>query len=232
MVDPLPSLESWKNSFRGLDKVRKNHIRLLSIILMASMGLFFYFDFETLAYMQKDNMKTILGPETIDPLSKIGKGITVKTDPAEVSCENKAVVKKTETDPRLEVMLAGSPMEVMAEALSGRKDDVAAYLVAIAKKESNWGRHTPKKNGKECYNYWGYRGKENPTDSGYSCFDSPDHAVDVVGNRIERLIDQDIDTPARMVVWKCGSNCEAAGGQAAANKWISDVTLYYNKLKG
>jgi hypothetical protein len=33
-----------------------------------------------------------------------------------------------------------------------------------------------------------------------------------------------------MVVWKCGSDCEATGGEAAARKWISDVSLYFNKL--
>ena len=123
-------------------------------------------------------------------------------------------------------------MMAMIPALTEQDRDVASYLVSIAKKESDWGLHTPKKNGRECYNLWGYRGRENPTESGYSCFDSPEQAVQVVGGRIGKLLGERIDTPAKMVVWKCGGDCEAAGGQAAANKWIADVAFIYNKLKG
>ncbi|MDP1884335.1 MAG: hypothetical protein Q8L10_03110 [Candidatus Moranbacteria bacterium] len=174
-----------------------------------------------------------ISPEAVDPLNKIGKGMAVKKNPDGISCKDGVYnQKEAVANAKISEMLYGSPMETMVEALNKREDKVAAYLVAIAKKESNWGKHSPKKAGRECYNYWGYRGKENTTDSGYSCFDSPDHAVEVVGDRIKRLIDSRVDTPAKMVVWKCGSNCEAAGGQAAANKWISDVASYYNKLQG
>jgi hypothetical protein len=52
-----------------------------------------------------------------------------------------------------------------------------------------------------------------------------------VAKRIETLVKKyDRNTPAKMVVWKCGSDCEATGGEAAARKWISDVSLYFNKL--
>lgn len=130
----------------------------------------------------------------------------------------------------VEKMVAGTPMEEMVPFISLKDERVASFLVAIAKKESNWGKFSPKKDGKECYNYWGYRGKENKTASGYSCFKNPRQAINVVGGRIAALIEQEIDTPKKMVVWKCGRNCEAAGGQVAANKWVQDVSYYYQKL--
>jgi hypothetical protein len=101
--------------------------------------------------------------------------------------------------------------------------------VAIAKKESNWGKRSPVKSGRDCYNYWGYRGGYNMTDSGYSCFDSPEQAVQEVGDRIEKLLSQQINTPSRMIVWKCGRTC-AGHDPAGVAKWISDVEHYYNKL--
>jgi hypothetical protein len=66
---------------------------------------------------------------------------------------------------------------------------------------------------------------------GHTCFDSPKDAVDTVAKRMETLIEEyDRDTPSKMVVWKCGSDCNVTGGQAAADKWISDVAMYFNKL--
>jgi len=256
IVDPLPG-RSGEILQKGLSRLKKIDIRLLaekkkSIALVISIlalgsGLFFIsengnenpgFFSENKAYAKnRYDAPADIVREKIDPLSRIGKGVIGTNDFGSKSCvgdpfataeEEKQPEK--EVDLKLADMLSGSPMEEMVPALSTRSKDVAAYLVAIAKKESNWGKHTPKKNGQECYNYWGYRGKENTTNSGYSCFDSPEHAVEVVGNRIERLIDQNINTPAKMVVWKCGRDCEAAGGQAAANKWIADVASYYNKL--
>lgn len=126
-------------------------------------------------------------------------------------------------------LVGGYPIEKMAPYISRKNKRVASYLVAIAKKESNWGRHSPKKDGKECFNYWGYRGPENTTDSGYSCFDSPQLAVNVVGGRISELIAEKIDTPKEMVLWKCGAaNC--ARSDRGAAKWIWDVGYYYNKI--
>jgi len=122
------------------------------------------------------------------------------------------------------------PIEKMIPYIAKQDKKVAAFLVAIAKKESNWGVHTPKKDGKECFNYWGYRGKENTTDSGYSCFDSRAQAVNIVGKRIKKLVAQDIDTPREMLVWKCGGNCSAETGQGAS-KWIRDVDFYYKKMQ-
>jgi hypothetical protein len=234
MVDPLPSLKKLRDIYEGIDTVKKNHIKLSFTILTLSIGLFFYFASDNQALAHRKDEPLHITPEAIDPLHRIGKGIKIFDCTVSSSC------LKTETLVQAEVVtadnsiiaetVAGSPMAEMVPALEQRSKEVSSYLVAIAKKESDWGVHSPKKAGRDCYNYWGYRGKENTTDSGYSCFDSPNHAIEVVGDRIEKLLDQNINTPAKMVVWKCGSNCEATGGQAAANKWISDVKLYHDRL--
>jgi hypothetical protein len=127
-------------------------------------------------------------------------------------------------------MVSDKPIKEMVPFISQRDRKTASFLVAIAKKESNWGKFSPKKDGKECYNYWGYRGTYNQTKSGYSCFDSPEQAVNVVGDRIDELVAQKIDTPKEMIVWKCGRSC-AGHGSYDVKKWIQDVDLYVNKLK-
>lgn len=231
MTDPLPSLKSLKESYAELDKVKKNHIKLVFTVLIISLGLFFYLFSEDRALAQKNDKKFEITAETVDPLHKIGKGIgNEKHSTGDFCGEQDIAENKNIKNALIPELLKDSPMEMMISFLNEQENETVAYVIAIAKKESNLGKYAPKKDGRDCYNYWGYRGKENTTESGYSCFDSPAHAVKVVGNRIERLIEQDINTPAKMVIWKCGSDCEAAGGQTAANKWISDVALYYNKL--
>jgi hypothetical protein len=126
-------------------------------------------------------------------------------------------------------MVKGYPIEKMVLFISKQEPKTAAFLVSVAKKESNWGKHSPKKDGRECYNYWGYRGPENPTRSGYSCFSTPKEAVRIVGNRFSELIAQNIDEPDEMVVWKCGWNCSSHSPISVA-KWIKDVGYYYRKL--
>jgi len=232
MIDPLPSLRKLRDIYEGIDTAKKNHIKLLFIILMLSVGLFFYFVPSMQAMAHKNERYSKASLEFIDPLYKIGKGMKIADCAVGISCENSFLTNKVSpaVDSKILEMLIGFPMEEMVPALSKKEKEVSAYLVAIAKKESAWGKHAPKKEGRECYNYWGYRGKENTTNSGYSCFDSPEQAVEVVGNRIEKLLKQGLDTPAKMVVWKCGRDCDAAGGQAAADKWISDVKQYYDKI--
>lgn len=118
----------------------------------------------------------------------------------------------------------------MSRYLATQDEEVAAFMVAIAKKESNWGKRTPKLDGEECYNYWGFRQKrERMGSGGHTCFDNPKDAVRSVASRVKDLIEKDIDTPEKMVVWKCGYSC-AGHNQQSVQKWINDVTLYYDKL--
>jgi len=126
-------------------------------------------------------------------------------------------------------VIKGTPMEKMIDDIADRDRPVAAFIVGIAMKESKFGKFSPKKEGVECYNYWGYRGSYNQTDSGYSCFDSPEQAVKEVGGKIEKLLAQNINTPSEMVVWKCGSSC-ARHDPGGVKKWISDVDYYYQML--
>jgi hypothetical protein len=129
-------------------------------------------------------------------------------------------------------MVKGYPIENMIEEILRKDRNVASFLIAIAKKESNWGKRVPVLNGKDCLNYWGYRGiRKRMGTGGHTCFADNRDAVDTVGDRIEELINKyDRDTPKKMVVWKCGSNCDVTGGQAAADKWIRDVDIYIDKL--
>jgi len=181
------------------------------------------------AKKKTENLGKIMGD--IDPLNKIGQGMEIK------KCEGKKETCKDGKNKESSSFLSGKiselvsnhPLEKMAVWIGRKNENVASFLVAIAKKESNWGLHSPKKNGRDCFNYWGYRGTYNQTNSGYSCFDSPEQAVDVVGGRIEELISQGINTPEKMLVWKCGSSCASHNPQDV-RKWVADVSMYLNKL--
>lgn len=131
----------------------------------------------------------------------------------------------------LEEMVAGYPIEQMVPFIVKQDKKVAAFLIAIAKKESAWGRHVPHLNGEDCFNYWGYRGGgDSVTQGGYTCFDSPEEAIEIVGKRIAYLVeDQGLDTPNKMIVWKCGSTC-AGHSSYGVQKWISDVNIYFKKI--
>ncbi|MFA6973327.1 MAG: hypothetical protein WC238_01125 [Parcubacteria group bacterium] len=224
------SLKRVQSRFKQLGGAKQKHIILGGITLAVGLGLFFNALLSERVNAQKAEPKNDVADEIIDPLNKIGKGVIKGICVGECQSQAEALALK-EKEGKFNNLVAKYPMAAMVPFLAKRDGRVAAFLVAIARKESQWGKHTPKKGGRECYNFWGYRGKENTTDSGYSCFDSPEHAVEVVGNRIESLLNKKIDTPAKMVVWKCGRDCEAAGGQAAANKWVSDVAHVYKKLQ-
>lgn len=121
------------------------------------------------------------------------------------------------------------PIKEMAPFISKRNEKVAAFLVGIAKKESGFGEHSPSRNGQDCYNYWGYKGSAgNGSVGGYACFESAEEAVEIVGNRIEVLVNRNHNTPESMVnTWKCGTSCK---GDPGAPSWVSTVALYFDKI--
>lgn len=145
-----------------------------------------------------------------------------------VSFEN---TEKAKLHDEISAMVKGYPIEQMVPYIVEWDPIVAAFLVSIAKKESAWGRHVPVLNGQDCYNYWGYRGiRDRMGTGGHTCFDSPKDAVDTVGKRIHDLvIKQNLNTPEKMIVWKCGSSC-AGHSNYGVQKWISDVNLYFQKI--
>ena len=68
------------------------------------------------------------------------------------------------------------------------------------------------------------------TGGSYSCFSSPEQAVEVVGKRLKKLaIDQQRNTPEKMIVWKCGNSC-VGHDPAGVAKWIQDVSANFNKI--
>lgn len=219
-------------TLKSFFKAKKQNILIILIFLLLT-GLFLSnWDFP----VQAKNLEIKIKPnlDTVDPLAKIGESsLGGKTSP-KICSENETILSaKSQEEKNKEAeywnLVNGHPIETMIPAIAQKDKTVAAFLIGIAKKESDWGKHVPLKNGKDCYNYWGYRGLENPTDSGYSCFSSPEEAVSIVGGRIEMLLDKKINTPERMIVWKCGSTC-AGHDPAGVRKWISDVSKYFYSL--
>ena len=153
---------------------------------------------------------------------------------AELASLSDEQLSQKEFEAKVRTMVKGYPIEKMLPYILKKDRNVAAYLIAIAKKESSWGVHSPVLKGQDCYNYWGYRGQRKLMGSGgHTCFNSRQDAVDTVGKRLDNLVnEQQIDNTKDLVVWKCGRSCAATGGQASANKWISDVDMYYQKLNG
>ncbi len=130
-------------------------------------------------------------------------------------------------------MTEGHPIAQMLPYIFKQDKLTAAYLVSIAKKESNWGKVAPKKDGIDCYNYWGYKGKgSRGLAAGHGCFGSPEEAVETVSKRIDTLTQEyELETPRQMVVWKCGSSC-AGHSDISVQKWISDVGYYTKEVQG
>lgn len=162
---------------------------------------------------------------------------TVKNDSEENSRYIEELIKGLESDKKEELekeirsLVKGYPIEKMLPYIIEKDKIVAAFLISIAKKESDWGKHVPVLQGQDCYNYWGYRGKRKLMGTGgHTCFNSRKDAVDTVAKRIEWLVKNNkLNTPAKMIIWKCGSECHK-DDQAAVRKWISDVNIYFNKL--
>lgn len=139
--------------------------------------------------------------------------------------------KPSPLETEIKEMVKGYPIEEMAPYIANQDPDVAAFLVSIAKKESNWGKRVPVLNGRDCYNYWGYRGKgEEMGTGGHTCFKTRKEAVARVSKRIDTLVNEkNLDTPSEMIVWKCGSNCSGHSPESVS-KWIADVSFYFKKF--
>lgn len=129
-------------------------------------------------------------------------------------------------------MVKGYPIEKMAPYIAKKDRLVAMFLIAIAKKESDWGKHVPICDGEDSFNYWGFRAKsETMGTGGHTCFDTREEAVDRVAKRLEFLVSNEkVNTPDKMVVvWKCGYDC-GWDDPVAVRKWVSDVNMYFGKF--
>lgn len=232
--NPLDFCKKVVNKLKNKYKNKEVKLATIAIIIM---GCFFYGN-----YGQKLLIKDVKAQETSeygeDDNAEIIKNWNLKDNSKN---DFSFILKKDEEDvlkneySKLELEIKNitkdHPIEEMAPFIAKYDKKIAALIVGIAKKESNWGIHSPSKNGQTCYNYWGFKGRgSNGVAMGYGCFANPEEAVDAIGGRISELVNQNIDTPAEMVVWKCGRSCAATGGQAAANKWIADVNVYYKRI--
>jgi len=155
------------------------------------------------------------------------KGYLIKS---KIVLENKEDAVEDSTENQLHQLVGNAPIKEMIPFIAKLDRKVAAFVVGIAKKESDWGRHAPSQGGKTCYNYWGYKGSgSRGTSMGYACFGNPEEAVEIVGKRIETLVAKNINEPRKMLVWKCGSSC-SGHDPAGVQKWVSDVSLYFGKV--
>lgn len=140
---------------------------------------------------------------------------------------------ETESDSDLKSDVAGivknTPMAAMVDPISEKDRTVAAFIVGIAMKESKFGVYSPKLGGRDCYNYWGFKGGGKTVAGGYTCFGSPEDAVDAVGKRIEKMVAKGVRSPAQAIGWKCGSSC-AGHDPSGVRKWIADVAINFNKI--
>jgi len=229
--NPLDFCKKLEKKLKDRDKSKKI---VLTTILFIIMGCFFYSEARILVF---DDMETRqFSKNDIDLAQKMPQELNLK-DSGDL---NIAYLKEEELSPELlaknnleeeiREMTKNHPIEEMAPFIADYDKKIVALLVGIARKESSWGLHSPSKNGKTCYNYWGYKGQgSRGVALGYGCFDTPEEAVKAIGGRIEELVNKKIDTPQKMIVWKCGSSC-AGHDPAGVRKWISDVSLYYNRI--
>ena len=138
----------------------------------------------------------------------------------------------TPLEKKIRTLVKGYPIEKMAPYIAQQEPKVASLLVGIAKKESAWGKRKPVLEGQDCYNYWGFRQeRERMGSGGHTCFDSPAEAVQAVSERLAHLVnDEQMDTPVKLIVWKCGYECLNREKTASEQKWIRDVNVYYEKM--
>jgi len=145
-----------------------------------------------------------------------------------------SVKKNTALTAEITKLVQGYPIEKMTPYIAEKNPKTAAFLIAIAKKESNWGERKPVLDGQDCYNYWGFRLQTDRMGSGgHTCFNSPKEAVDIVAARVDEMINEEnMNSPKDMIVWKCGYGCQDETKTPSEQKWISDVNFYYDKLSG
>lgn len=200
------------------------------LVGMFSMSMIYRYLGQGASAGAAENINTATGKELISSQQELVKIVNNEDfEIAELADEN---MEQADFEKKAVKMVKGYPIEKMLPYILEKDRKTAAFLIAIARKESSWGQRVPLLEGQDCYNYWGYRGQRKLMGTGgHTCFNSRKDAVDTVAKRVDTLInDKNLDTAAEMVIWKCGNSCAATGGQAAANKWISDVDGILSKL--
>jgi hypothetical protein len=218
--DPL----SCKLKYKIKKERKKNLILLLMIVVLIFAGCVYLNKQDVISAAQAD----------------FSNSVVVENDNQEevrlllsdfMADEAQREVEKNELEGELYAMVGDYPVKEMVPYIAEYEREIAALIVGIAKKESNWGKRSPlKPNGDTCYNYWGYKGAGSEGIAmGHGCFGDPEEAVDAIGERIEELVAQGLNTPSKMLVWKCGRSC-AGHAPGSPEKWVSDVSIYYNQI--
>ncbi len=225
---------------RLIKLILTNSYLLLGVTIL-TFGSFFYSSlYSRASTIQLIDLKNITTTQqsTLISNSTFSKKQSTTTSQINLLTLNKALTvnilnKKnpTELEDTIARILMGTPMEKMIKPISKQDKLVAAFLVGIALKESGLGKHAPVFNGKDCYNYWGYRGKRSKMGTGgHTCFDSPEDAIETVGKRLATLaLEQNRNTPQKMLVWKCGNSC-SKHNPAGVTKWVKDVSIYFDQI--
>lgn len=148
------------------------------------------------------------------------------SEPKNIEQTRKEILEK-----KIREMVKGSPIEEMIPYIAEKDTKTAAFLIGIAKKESNWGKRKPVLNGEDCFNYWGFRQiRERMGSGGHTCFENPKDAVDTVAKRVSQIIENnEVESAEEMIVWKCGYSC-ATHSDESVRKWIRDVDMYAEKI--
>jgi len=217
----------------GLEKlINYKKIVILSILILIG-SCFFYAEmshFGLKGYKSENGNNIIFSPDFKNSelaASLKSKKIGIPKD----RFSNKIEGSENSFEKELYALVGNYPIKEMVPYIARKSDRrVAALVVGIAKKESDWGNHSPSKSGQSCYNFWGYKGAGSRGSAmGYGCFATAEEGVEAISGRIQELVNKKVDNPSRMVVWKCGSSC-ASHDPEGVRKWISDVSLYFNKV--
>jgi hypothetical protein len=221
----------------GLGETTRCRILALTIIIFVlGIRLFFSILFgnsQVQAKTSENDARKDYNLLEFDPLNRLGKGLLDGKCQKSSSLCQAVLERERKSFPREEEyqnLLDGYPIEEMLSAIGRLDKETADFLIAIAKKESDWGKHAPSKDGQDCFNYWGYKGQGEKQVLGYSCFSTREEAIEKVGARISNLIGKGINTPEKMLVWKCGLTCAGHDPQGV-RKWVADVESVMKSIK-
>jgi hypothetical protein len=229
--------DGWKQTKKALLFITKNLKKHISQkqefywpVLIAITLLLFVFA-SKIAFAEVGGAPNNLPIDSNSKLNIIG--FQKKTvQPNVIAFEKKDNENKSEKDAlksEIADIVKNTPMVAMTDSISEKNRTVAAFLVGIAMKESKFGIYSPKIAGRDCYNYWGFKGGGKTVVGGYTCFASPEDAVDAVAKRIEKMVAKGVKSPAQAISWKCGSSC-AGHDPGGVHKWIADVAINFNKI--
>ncbi len=248
-ISPLRvALSSWRGWFRfDISPVRAWNLSLVGAMVFGMISMtMIYRSFGQPAFATEPSAAPVhegqRQEQSVAPLTAASREISAysaqrKIDNAQREKDHDSE-RYVEKDPqqiafekRAQEMVEGYPIEKMLPEIFKQDRVVAAFMIAMAKQESQWGKRVPVLNGEDCLNYWGFRSKrERMGSGGHTCFDSIEDAVTTVGRRINELVyEYDRKTAARLIVWKCGYSC-AGHNQSNVASWKRTVQMYYDAL--